>query len=162
MDLKAINSEIGLENEGDMDLQGARTFFLRAMSFILAGHQNSEGQSYKTHHFVNSLAVPWLRLSASTAKVGVQALVRELGSHKLCSVAKNKNKKTEQKTLKLSVPFQTCQIRIHRYSIIYLISAVRLWASSDGSGSEQGSAGCENQLVQVERADPAPWIRSWH
>lgn len=29
MDLKAINSEIGLENEGDMDLQGARTFFLR-------------------------------------------------------------------------------------------------------------------------------------
>ena len=126
MDLKAINSEIGLENEGDMDLQGARTFFLRAMSFILAGHQNSEGQSYKTHHFVNSLAVPWLRLSASTAKVGVQALVRELGSHKLCSVAKNKNKKTEQKTLKLSVPFQTCQIRIHRYSIIYFISTVRL------------------------------------
>ena len=95
MDLKAINSEIGLENEGDMDLQGARTFFLRAMSFILAGHQNSEGQSYKTHHFVNSLAVPWLRLSASTAKVGVQALVRELGSHKLCSVAKKKKNRTK-------------------------------------------------------------------
>ena len=126
MDLKTINSETGLENEDDMDLQRARTFFLRAMSFILTGHQNSEGQSCKTHHFVNSLAVQWLGLSASTAKAGVQAMVRELRSHKLCSVAKNKNKKTEQKTLKHSVPFQTCQIRTHRYSIIYFISTVRL------------------------------------
>ena len=97
VDLKTINSETGLENEGDMDLQRARTFFLRAMSFILAGHQNSEGQSCKTHHFVNSLAVQWLGLSASTAKAAVQAMVRELRSHQLCSVAKNKNKKNRTK-----------------------------------------------------------------
>lgn len=35
MDLKAINSEIGLENEGDMDLQGAKDFLPQGNVFYL-------------------------------------------------------------------------------------------------------------------------------
>ena len=36
----------------------------------------------------NFLAVQWLGLGTSTAVAQVQSLVRELRSHKLCSVAK--------------------------------------------------------------------------
>ena len=38
----------------------------------------------------NSLVVQWLGLSAFTARAWVQSLVRELRSHKLCGMAKNK------------------------------------------------------------------------
>ena len=38
----------------------------------------------------NSLAVQWLGLSAFTVGAWVQSLVRELKSHKLCSMAKKK------------------------------------------------------------------------
>ena len=49
----------------------------------------------KENILANSLAVQWLRLSQHLHCQGpcVQSLVRELRLHRLCGVAKNKNKK---------------------------------------------------------------------
>ena len=47
----------------------------------------------------NSLVVQWLGLSAFTAGAQVQSLVRQLKSHKPCSVAKKKKKKDDTNEL---------------------------------------------------------------
>ena len=46
----------------------------------------------KVNGLGNSLVVQWLGLSAFIVGAQVQSLVRELRSHKLCSVAKRKKK----------------------------------------------------------------------
>ena len=49
----------------------------------------------------NSVVDSWLGFRAFTAMAQVQSLVGEVRSHKLCRVAKNKQKRLKRKVLKL-------------------------------------------------------------